>query len=100
LAKFRDAEKRLGIVDPIRLPDFSIAGVVEAWAEGEDFAVLEGLSTLAPGDLVRILRQSIQMMRQTLHAIPRGDPVQETLAQAIERVDRDVVDAKRQLELG
>ena len=43
---------------------------------------------------------TIQLLRQVFHAIPRGDPVQEVLQEAITRIDRAVVDAKRQLELG
>lgn len=100
MARFRAYEKEVGIPDCVREPQFLIAGLVEAWAEGEDFAVLESMGTLAPGDLVRIFRMTIQMLRQTHFAIPRGDPVQETLSSAILLLDRDVVDAKRQLELG
>ena len=77
-----------------------IFGVTEAWAEGEPFAVLESMCTLAPGDMVRIFRMTIQLLRQVFHAVPRGDPIQEMLQEAITRIDRDVVDAKRQLELG
>ncbi len=88
------------IVDPIRGIDPLIFGIAQAWAEGESFAVLESMGNLAPGDLVRTFRMTIQLLRQVFHAIPRGDPVQETLREAVDRIDRDVVDAKRQLELG
>jgi superfamily II RNA helicase len=97
---FRRFERAAGVHDPVRLPEPGITGVAEAWAEGEDFAVLESMCTMAPGDLVRIFRMTIQLLRQTFHAVPRGDPVQEVLKEAIERIDRGVVDAKRQLELG
>jgi superfamily II RNA helicase len=100
IAEFREAEREQGIPDLVREPEFLVAGVAQAWAEGEDFAVLESMCTLAPGDLVRIFRMTIQMLRQTLHAVPKGDPVQAVLAEAVRRLDRDVVDAKRQLELG
>jgi superfamily II RNA helicase len=89
-----------GIVDPIRGIDPLIFGIAQAWAEGESFAVLESMGNLAAGDLVRTFRMTIQLLRQVFHAIPRGDPVQETLREAVDRIDRDVVDAKRQLELG
>jgi superfamily II RNA helicase len=100
IAAFREAEREQGIPDLVREPEFLIAGVAQAWAEGEDFAVLESMCTLAPGDLVRLFRMTIQMLRQTLHAVPNGDPVQAVLAESVRRLDRDVVDAKRQLELG
>jgi superfamily II RNA helicase len=100
LARFRAAEKKAGVPEPIRGVEPRIFGLAEAWAEGEDFAVLESMGNLAAGDLVRVFRMTIQLLRQVFHAVPRGDPVQETLREAIERLDRDVVDAKRQLELG
>ena len=40
--------------------------------------VLESMCTLAPGDLVRLFRMTIQLLRQALHALPRGDPVVRT----------------------
>jgi superfamily II RNA helicase len=97
---FRGFEEHLGEADPIRMPEMLIAGLAQAWAEGESFAVLESMGTIAAGDLVRIFRMTIQLLRQVFHAIPRGDPVQAVLREAIDRIDRDVVDAKRQLELG
>ncbi len=100
LDRFRSDERRAGIVDPIRGIDPLIFGIAQAWAEGESFAVLESMGNLAAGDLVRTFRMTIQLLRQVFHAIPRGDPVQETLREAVDRIDRDVVDAKRQLELG
>ena len=93
-------EEYLGEADPVRLPEFLIAGVAQAWAEGESFAVLESMGSMAAGDLVRVFRMTIQLLRQMFHAIPRGDPVQAVLREAIDRIDRDVVDAKKQLELG
>ncbi len=100
VAQFRDTERWAGVVNEVRLPEPLITGVAEAWAEGERFEVLESMCTMAPGDLVRIFRMTIQLLRQMFHAIPRGDPIQEVLKEAIARIDRDVVDAKRQLELG
>ncbi len=85
---------------PVRPPDFGIAGPVQAWAEGRDFERVLATTSLAPGDLVRILRMTIQMLRQTAHALPHGDPTVAVLHEAKERIDRDVVDARRQLELG
>lgn len=100
MSAVRSYEEFLGETDPVRLPEYLIAGVAQAWAEGEAFAVLESMCTMAAGDLVRMFRMTIQLLRQMFHAIPRGDPVQLVLREAIDRIDRDVVDAKKQLELG
>ena len=57
-------------------------------------------TSLAPGDLVRVLRMTIQLLRQVEHSLAAEDPTREGLRAARERIDRDVVDARRQLELG
>ncbi|MDJ0973140.1 MAG: DEAD/DEAH box helicase [Planctomycetota bacterium] len=88
------------IHDVTRGPDFGLAGVVQRFAEGMSFDEVLDFTTLAPGDLVRTLRMTIQLLRQTAHALPAGDPVAAVLHEARNRIDRDVVDAKRQLELG
>ena len=93
-------ERARGLTDLTRGPDFGLSGVVQRWAEGEEFDAVLSRTSLAPGDLVRVLRMSIQMLRQAYHALPGADPVAKTLREARLRLDRDVVDAKRQLELG
>lgn len=100
MTAFAAQELAAGLMDPVRPPDFGIAGLVERWAEGEDFEALLARTSLAPGDLVRILRMTIQLLRQAEHALPAQDPVAQVLREARERLDRDVVDARRQLELG
>lgn len=86
--------------DVTRGPDFGLAGPVQRFAEGMGFEEVQDFTTLAPGDLVRTLRMTIQLLRQTAHALPAGDPVAAVLHEARNRIDRDVIDAKRQLELG
>ena len=57
-------------------------------------------TTLAAGDFVRVLRMTIQLLRQAAHALPKGDPCVSVLHEAKALLDRDEVDARRQLELG
>jgi superfamily II RNA helicase len=100
MAEVAEAERERGIPVPTRGPDFGIAGTVQSWAEGEDFEAVLSRTSLAPGDLVRVLRMTIQLLRQAAHALSPGDPVIKTLEEARARIDRDVVDARKQLELG
>ncbi len=100
MAAFAERERSKGIRDPLRGPDFGIAGPVERWAEGETIEEVLTHTSLAAGDFVRVLRMTIQLLRQTAHAVPKGDPCIPVLHDARHRIDRDVVDARRQLELG
>ncbi len=95
-----DTEHAAGLREVTRGPDFGIAGPVEMWAEGKDLDALLARTTLAAGDLVRLLRMTIQLLRQAFHALDHEDPARPALLEARERLDRDQVDAKRQLELG
>jgi superfamily II RNA helicase len=97
---FAQRELSMGIQVPTRGPDFGLSGPVERFAAGAAFEDVLESTTLQPGDLVRTLRMTIQLLRQTAHALPKGDPCVDVLRDARARIDRDVVDAKRQLELG
>ena len=81
-------------------PDFALNAVVAAWVKGESFESLRRLTSASEGDLVRNLRMALQLMRQLRRLLPRGDELAEKLARAAALMDRDVVDARRQLELG
>jgi superfamily II RNA helicase len=100
MAKVQEVERAHGLAEVTRGPDFGLAGIVQRWVEGEEFDAVLSRTSLAPGDLVRVLRMSIQLLRQAYHALPGADPVAKTLREARLRMDRDVVDARRQLELG
>ncbi|MDA1193890.1 MAG: DEAD/DEAH box helicase [Planctomycetota bacterium] len=93
-------ERDLGLRQLTRPPEFSVAGLVERWAEGATIESILEQTSLAPGDIVRLLRMTIQLLRQTHHALASGDPCIPVLREAQARIDRDVVDARRQLELG
>ncbi len=95
-----EEEHDLGIRDLTRPPDFGVSGPVEAWAQGRGLDAVLDKTSLAAGDLVRLLRMTIQILRQAFHALDPEDPARPRLLEARERLDRDEVDAKRQLELG
>jgi superfamily II RNA helicase len=100
MAEVSEVERAVGLRDLTRGPDFGIAGPVEAWAEGQSLDTVLTRTTLAGGDLVRLLRMTIQLLRQAFHALDPADPARPLLLEARTRLDRDEVDAKRQLELG
>ena len=100
MAAFAALEADHGIRHPTRGPDFGLTAPVERWAQGGTLDEMLDRTTLAAGDLVRVLRMTIQLLRQAAHALPTGDPTIGVLHEARARLDRDVVDARRQLELG
>jgi superfamily II RNA helicase len=96
--KLRAKEIKHNIANPIREMDFSLAAPVFAWANGCDLGQLAGFG-VPEGDLIRVLRMTIQLLRTLRDRIP--DPVvSDKMHDALELINRDVVDAQAQLEVG
>lgn len=95
-----DSEVSHGIAQTVRPPDFRISGVIQAYAGGAEFHELGHLTNASLGDLVRMFRLTVQLLRQIKKAARGKKAIAEKMDRAIALVNRDVVDAKRQLELG
>jgi len=98
--RFQALELSHGIKEPIKPPNFDIVPAAAAWGRGADFKELERYTSVTPGDLVRVFRMTIQMLRQLRKTLQGDYPLRDRLAEAIVCLNRDVVDARRQLELG
>jgi superfamily II RNA helicase len=84
----------------IKRPDWGLTPAVIEWMDGAGFEELLEKTDATPGDIVRNLRMAVQLMRQVRRAIDPAWDLREALAVAMEKMNRDVVDARRQLELG
>jgi superfamily II RNA helicase len=98
--RFCSIETLHGVREPIKAPDWGIGPAVDAWSRGCSVEELENLARSDAGDVVRTLRMAIQMMRQVRLAVGRNEVLAARLEEAVVAVNRDVVDAKRQFELG
>jgi superfamily II RNA helicase len=94
------AETRAELEDLTKGMEFKLASAVNAWARGCTWADLEAHTGASDGDLVRFFRLALQLLRNTLYALDRHDPLRDRLRGAADRLNRDVVDAERQLRLG
>lgn len=89
-----------GLADAIKMPDWGLTRVTQSWIAGSDFEELVRELDVTPGDVVRTFRMAVQLMRQVRRAIDPKWDLHERLHEAMEALNRDVVDARRQLELG
>lgn len=96
--KLRMKEIRFNILMPIREMDFSLAAPVFAWANGCSLAELSGFG-VPEGDLVRVLRITVQLLRTLRDKIP-DTFLSDNFHEALLLINRDVVDAQAQLEVG
>ena len=100
LARLAAREAACGVPSPMKLADWGLTPAVAAWCEGADFEELEELIEVSPGDLCRCFRMALQLMRQVRRAIDPAWDLHDRLGDAMAVLDRDEVDARRQLELG
>jgi len=97
IKKLRHKEIRFEVDPPIRELDFSLAAPVYSWANGCSLKELESFG-IPEGDLIRLLRMTIQLLRTLRDAIP--DPfIADRMHEALLFINRDVVDAQAELEV-
>ena len=71
-----------------------------AWSRGCDFDMLEKYARVDAGDFVRSFRLVIDQLRQIRRAMTGHTTLIEKLNRCIGKINRDVVDAERQLRIG
>lgn len=87
------------IKDPLKLLDFRLASAVESWVEGCRFEDLVQFTSCSPGDFVRTIRMTLQLIRQLLNVTKEHKGLREQLMLCFRTLNRDQVDAERQLTL-
>ncbi|MDE0506471.1 MAG: hypothetical protein OXI86_20550, partial [Candidatus Poribacteria bacterium] len=70
-----------------------------AWSRGCEFEELHRYADLADGDFVRSFRLVIDFLRQTRRAMAGHAALLEKLDRCVGKINRDVVDAERQLRM-
>jgi superfamily II RNA helicase len=100
IGRFVNLELRAGFEQPIKQPSYAIAAATDAWSRGASVEKVEYLAGQDGGDFVRTMRMAVQMMRQLRSALGRDYALYNRLGEAGVSINRDVVDAKRQFELG
>ncbi len=71
-----------------------------AWSRGCQFNDLTDYANIDDGDFVRIFRLVIDQLRQIRRAVAGHTTLVEKLNRCIGKINRDVVDAERQLRIG
>jgi superfamily II RNA helicase len=100
LEKIRKREEALEVDTPLKELDANLSAATYAWSSGCEFDELADYTDATPGDLVRYFRMVSDMLRQTGRAISHDDALIGKLNLCISKINRDVVDAERQLRAG
>ncbi len=92
-------EEKYDIFPFTKRPHFYLAEPVEKWVHGLDFDEILKCTTEDEGGFVRHLRMIIQLLREIQHAPNSPAKLQATALKARKLIDRDVVDAEKQLRV-
>ena len=89
-------------VDPVTpKPVTKLSTAMLAWSQGCEFETLPRYAAaLADGDFVRAFRLVIDLLRQVRRAAVGHDALLDKIDRCLDKINRDVVDAERQLRAG
>ncbi len=85
------------IYPPTKLPHFHLGAALEAWMGGAPFHELGRHTDVDEGEIIRYFRMVIQLLRQLKQAPQVSDKLREIAKEAITKINRDLVDAEKQL---
>jgi superfamily II RNA helicase len=100
LARIHRAEHLFRVQPKSKAPHFQLAAAMEAWFHGAPFSRLAKLCEVDEGEIVRYFRMTVQLLRQLMDSPAADDALRRKARLALERINRDVVDAEAQLRLG
>jgi superfamily II RNA helicase len=95
-----EIENSLGILPSLKELDTKLSLAAYEWSGGCGFDELTDYTDAPPGDLVRYFRLAGDLLRQIRRVVSTDDSLFYKINDCISRVNRDVVDAERQLRAG
>ena len=93
-------ENQLNVSEIIPMLELRLCSAMLAWSRGCEFDKLTEYAALDPGDFVRTFRLVIDQLRQIRRTMAGHTALTDKLNRCIGKINRDVVDAERQLRIG
>lgn len=100
ILEIQRVEHQLYIPELIPDLEFRLCSAMLAWSRGCEFEELTDYAELDPGDFVRTFRLVIDQLRQIRRAMKGHTTLADKLNRCIGKINRDIVDAERQLRIG
>lgn len=98
LKKIHTKELAQKVYPQTKLPYFNLSLALEAWIAGCRFQDLVELTDVDEGEVIRYFRMVIQLLRQLKQAPQVSDKLRQIAKGAQSKINRDLVDAERQLK--
>jgi len=90
-------ERRLRIRPVSKRCFFHLANCLNAWMQGCEFSEAISHTNVDEGEIIRYFRMAVQLLREIRQAPVVSELLKEKVKNAIDAINRDVVDAERQL---
>ena len=89
-------EKRFGIKPLSKAYHFHLSPCIEAWMRNEEFDRLLRYTDADEGEIIRNFRMAVQILREILDT-PATPQFKDRVKRVIYLINRDIIDAERQL---
>ncbi|MBI4982568.1 MAG: DEAD/DEAH box helicase [Candidatus Omnitrophica bacterium] len=96
----KQKERRYRIYPFSKEPQFHLSSAMEAWLRGTSFDKTIRLTDTDEGELVRYFRMSVQILREIYASTACSQILKDRIKEATRVINRDVVDAEKQLREG
>ena len=100
ISLIQNLEVQHNVTEVTPMLEFRLCTAMLAWSRGCDFDMLEKYARVDAGDFVRTFRLVIDQLRQIRRAMTGHTTLVDKLNRCIGKINRDVVDAERQLRIG
>ncbi|MDI6606190.1 MAG: hypothetical protein QME65_03495 [Candidatus Omnitrophota bacterium] len=95
--RIQHKERRYRIYPFSKTPYFHLSSSIEAWLRGSTFDKILRLSDTDEGEVIRYFRMSVQILREINEAKVVSHILKEKIKETIRVINRDLVDAEKQL---
>ncbi|MDD5238213.1 MAG: hypothetical protein PHU96_04550, partial [Candidatus Omnitrophica bacterium] len=96
----RHKEQRYRIYPFSKAPSFHLATGMEGWLRGTNFDKILQFTDTDEGEVVRYFRMSVQVLREINDAKVSSYILKEKIKETIRVINRDIIDAEKQLREG
>jgi len=99
-AKIKHKEQKYRIYPFSKQPYFHLSNTVEAWLRGTEFDKILQYTDTDEGEVVRYFRMAVQILREIGQAPITSYLLKEKIRETSRVINRDIVDAQKQLREG
>jgi superfamily II RNA helicase len=86
-ALLAELSRKYSFVKPL---DISLAAIMHEWSRGKSFDDIMTLTTIPEGDIIRVFRQAIDLLRQIREATPEHS-LRDKISDCIGFINRDII---------